>query len=373
MHYPFETPRISGTTPTTGLNRPILALIIAAALVAGCGKKDEDKKPATQVVARVNSVEITVHQVNAALARVPNVSSETAPRAKREILDRLVEQQLAVQQAIKKKLDRSPAVVQAIEVARADILARAYADDISRSQPKPTPDEVKKYYAEHPELFAQRRLYSLEEIAVEPKEGIAAGLREQLAKRRSLRDIVAWLQSQGAQFVANRGARAAEQLPMEMLSRLQAMKDGEIQVFESGGRYNVVRIAASKNEPVDEATASAPIQHYLFNRRASDAAANEMKALKAGAAIEYLGEFAGELAAAEAKAKAEAATKAKAGAQAKAKAEAEAEARAEELSKARKAAEARSRAEAEARAKAMQTKPAPLQPESVEKGIRGLN
>lgn len=355
-----------------GLNRPILALVIAAALVAGCGKKDEDKKPATQVAARVNSTEITVHQLNAALGRVPNVTSETAPRAKREILNRLVEQQLAVQQAVKKKLDRSPAVVQAIEAARADILARAYADDISRSQPKPTPDEVKKYYAEHPELFAQRRLYSLEEIAVEPKEGIAAGLREQLAKGRSMRDIAAWLQSQGAQFVPNRGARAAEQLPMEMLSRLQAMKDGEIQVFETGGRYNVVRITASKNEPVDEATASAPIQQYLFNRRASDAAANEMKALKAGAAIEYLGEFAGDVAAAETKARAEAAAKAKAEAEAKAKAQAQAEARAEELSKARKAAEARSRAEAEARAKAMQSKPAPLQSESVEKGIRGL-
>jgi EpsD family peptidyl-prolyl cis-trans isomerase len=360
------------TAKTRGLG--ILMACAALVLAGGCGKKDEAKKKesATQVAAKVNADEITVHQVNAVLARTPKLPPETAPRVKREILTRLVDQQLAAQQAIKLKLDRSPPVVQALEAARVDILARAYADSIAKAQPRPTADEVKKYYSEHPELFAQRRVYSLEEITVPGKEDLGSVLREQVAKLRSMKEIALWLQTQKIRFQPNVGARAAEQVPMEMLSVLQNMKDGEIQVFASAGGFSVVRIAASKSEPVSEEKATPAIQQFLFNRKSGEAVAAEMKALKAGAKIEYQGEFAADLAEAEAKAKAEAEAAAKARAATKAKAEAEAQARAEEATKARKAAEERTKLEAEERAKASSPKAAPLPQKTLEQGVKGL-
>src|SRR5688500_14081810 len=134
---------------------PLAALALCVAL-AGCGKSDE-KKVATQVAARVNSEEITVHQVNNVLARTPNLAPEAAARAKRQVVDRLIDQELAVQQALEKKLDRSPEVLQAMEAAKAEILARAYLRHVAQAQAKPTPEEIKKYYAEHPHLFSQRR------------------------------------------------------------------------------------------------------------------------------------------------------------------------------------------------------------------------
>ena len=347
---------------------PVLCVL---ALAAGCGKKDEAKKTATQVAAKVNADEITVHQVNAALARLPNVAPEAAPRAKRSILDRLVDQQLAVQQAISKKLDRSPQVVQALEAARAEILARAYSESISQKVPKPTPEEVKKYYAEHPELFAQRKVFNVEEIGFVAKDDVAAGVRAMVAKARSMREIGEWLNAQGVKFSANQGVRTAEQIPLEVLPRLQQVKDGEIQIIETGENRQVIRVAASRSAPVDEATASPRIQQFLFNRQFAEAMAKEMKLLKDGAKISYEGEFAGDLAAAEAKAKAEADAK-KAAAESKAKAEADAQARAEETTKARKAAEAKARLEAEAKAKAGPAKPAPLPQQTIEKGVGGL-
>lgn len=360
------------TSMTLGLGIRIACAALALAMAGGCGKKDDSKKAATQVAAKVNSDEITVHQVNAVLSRTPNLPPEDAPRAKREILTRLVDQQLALQQAVKTKLDRSPGVVQALESARADILARAYAEGITKVQPKPTADEVKKYYAEHPELFAQRRVYSLEEISARGKEDLGPALREQVAKTPSMKEIVVWLQSRKIAFTPNGGARAAEQLPMEMLSGLQKMKDGEIQVFATAGGFSVVRVAASKSEPVSEEKATPAIQQFLFNRRASEALVTEMKALKSAAKIEYLGEFATDLAEAEAKAKAEAAALAKARAAAKEKTESEAQARAEETTKARKASEERAKLEAEERAKAVPSKAAPLPQKTLEKGVGGL-
>jgi EpsD family peptidyl-prolyl cis-trans isomerase len=267
------------------------ALLVCAALVVGCGKSDEKK--ASQVAAKVNSEEITVHQVNNALARNPNVQPELAARAKREIVDRLIDQELARQRALEKKLDRSPQVVQAIEAAKSEILARAYLQQVAQAQAKPTAEEIKKYYAEHPALFAQRRLYMLEEIALAaPKDGVAQALREKVAKARSMQEIGEWLKAREVQYAVNRGGRAPEQIPLEMLPQLNKMKDGEIRVVEIGERLNVIRVVATKAAPVDEASAAPRIQQYLFNKRSNEVIAEEMKRLKGGAKIEYGGEFA---------------------------------------------------------------------------------
>src|SRR5262245_57262956 len=115
-------------------------LVFAALLLApvlGCGEKDDAKKTTrvpTQVVARVNGDEITVHQINNVLARSQNIDPELAAQAKREILERLIDQQLAKQKAIENGLDRSPNVMQALEAAKNEILARAYLEQVARRQ-----------------------------------------------------------------------------------------------------------------------------------------------------------------------------------------------------------------------------------------------
>ena len=91
-----------------GNNIISILLVPSVALgIAGCGNKDAEKpKPATQIAAKVNSGEISVHQLNYVLTRTPGagaVSPETAPKLRREVLDRLVDQELAVEKAIEKK------------------------------------------------------------------------------------------------------------------------------------------------------------------------------------------------------------------------------------------------------------------------------
>lgn len=349
----------------------VCAVLLVLGVVAGCGKKDDDKKPATQVAAKVNSDEITVHQVNNVLARTPNVAPALADQAKREILDRLIDQQLARQQAIHKNLHLSPGVQQALEAAKSEILARAYLDQVVVAQPKPTAEDTKKYYTDHPELFSRRRVFVLEEISLAAKDGLLRELRLRAATSRSLKEIADWLQSQDVKFVPNRGVRAAEQLPLDMLPKLQNAKVGEILVIEAGQNLQVIRVMAANAEPVDEATAAPRIHQFLSNRRASEAIAKEMKQLKAGAKIQYTGEFAVVDFEAEAR-RAEAKAKAQADAETKRKAEAEAEARSREATSSRLAAEAKARLEAEEKAKAAAAKTPALPQESIRKGVGAL-
>lgn len=357
-------------------------LLLLCAIASGCGNS-EDKAVTTQVAAKVNATEITVYQVNNVLAKTPNVTSAVEQRVKREILDNLIDQQLARQQAIENKLDRTPDVLKILETARTEILARAYVAHISAAQPRPTPEEIRKYYNEHPALFAQRRVYSIEEISLPAREGLAAALREQAAKARSLQDIAAWLKTRNIQFTANSGVRAAEQLPFEYLEKMQAMKDGESQVFELRGGIQVIRVVASKPAPVNEAGAAPKIQQFLLAQRSAEAVRKDMKEIKGKAKIEYVGEFAMTTAEAEAKARMQSETKAKAETEAKIKAEAEASAKAQAKTQASIEAQERADAITKARTEADQARlaaetrsssPAQKQvpKETIEKGVRGL-
>ena len=274
--------------------------LLASALVLGlvaCGDKG-DKKVATQVAAKVGSEEISVHQINQILQRA-NTNATTPDAAKamsREVLEKLIDQQLAVDQAVEAKLHRSPEVVTQIEAARREILARAYMQKLASSLPKPTAEEIKAYYKEQPALFSERRVFNLQELVV-PKTpanasaNLTAELKSQVAAGKSIEDAAAWLKSKDIQFGGGKATRPAEQIPLELLSQLHALKDGQSMVFDTPQATTVVRVVASQLAPVPEAEALPRIEQFITNRRATDAVTADLKRLRAATTVTYMGEF----------------------------------------------------------------------------------
>jgi EpsD family peptidyl-prolyl cis-trans isomerase len=281
----------------TAYNIISILLVPSVALgIAGCGSKDADKpKPATQIAAKVNSGEISVHQLNYVLTRTPGAgaaSPEMAPKIRREVLDRLVDQELAVEKAIEKKLDRSPEVLLTLENSRREILARAYVEQITAAAPKPTIEEAKKYYAENPPLFAERRIYNIQEIVL-PAAGVPTELRGMVDAGKPMEEIANWLKGRGVKFAAGSATRSAEQIPLELLPKIHPLKAGQSLILEGPQTVTVMRLAGVQSAPVSEDTALPRIQQFLGNQRAAEMAKQELKALKANAKISYMGEFAG--------------------------------------------------------------------------------
>lgn len=353
----------------------VSTLVLAAAtciIVTGCGKKD---KAATQVIASVDGEEISIHQMNTVLSKATGISPERLPQVKQDILTGLVEQQLAVNLAMSKKLDRTPEVVMAIENAKREILGRAALEQIAIAQPKPTDEEAKQYFADNPALFSQRRVFSLQEIAIRKAGKDISELRERAANAKSIEEVAGWLKEKGIEFSVNGGTRSAEQIPLEVLPKLHTFKDGQVGLIEGKDAYLVMRLVASRVQPVTEAQALPTIKVFLANQRGAEAVKREKDALKAKAKIEYFGEFAGGEAAFKAKAQADAKAAEDAKAQEKAKAQADAEAlsqqKAAEAAAAQADAEARSKARAEARAQSGATTEKPVAID-LEKGMKGL-
>ena len=267
-----------------------VAALAAAVLLAGCGDKKE--KAVSQTAVKVNRDEITVHQINFVMQQQRNLRPEQADAASKQILERLIDQQLAVQKAADMKLDRDPRVVQQLEAVRREVLARDYVEKIGEAASKPTPEEIKKYYDEKPALFSDRRIYSIQEIGIEAKPEQVPALREQLAASKNINEFVEFLKANDYKFSGNQAVRAAEQLPLNSLEAFSRMKDGQAALVPAPNGVQVVVLAGSRSQPVSEEQARPAIEQFLLNERKRKLVEEDMKAQRAAAKIEYVGKFA---------------------------------------------------------------------------------
>ncbi|MBT9589587.1 MAG: peptidyl-prolyl cis-trans isomerase, EpsD family [Thiobacillus sp.] len=276
-------------------SRKLYLPVLVAVLLIGCGdKKDSaatDDKKETQVAAKVNGTELTVHQVNFALQRVPNLNQEQSRAASLQVVRNLVDQEVIAQKALSDKLDRDPNVVQALDAARRQILAEAYMSRKLGAPAEPSDAEVSDYYDKHPDLFAKRKIYRLQEIGITaPKEKHEA-IRAQLAASKTLNDFAAWLKTENLPIKAGQGVKPAEQLPLELLPKLAQMPDGQAIVVNSPDGLLVIVLADSQTQPVTLEQAKPAIARVLQTQARQKAAKAELAALKAAARIEYMGEF----------------------------------------------------------------------------------
>lgn len=272
------------------LARALAPAVIAAALVACGGAKPEGQ--ASQTAAKVDKEEITVHQINYALSRQRGLPADQAASAGQRVLEGLIDQQLAIDKAAALKLDRDPAVVQQLDAARREVLARAYLNKVSDGAPKPTPVDVSAYYDATPGLFKDRRVYTLQEVLIDATPEQAETLKKQLDAARSVNDFVQWVKDNGYKVNAQQGVRAAEQLPLANLPRFAAMKDGETFFRADPGRVYVMALVNAKPQPVTLEQATPAIEAFLLNERKRKLLADDLAALRSAAKIEYVGTFA---------------------------------------------------------------------------------
>jgi EpsD family peptidyl-prolyl cis-trans isomerase len=276
---------------SAGTRLAALAVLAGTSVLLGaCGEKRD--KPASQAAAKVNKAEITVHQINAVLQQQRGLKPEQTDEASRRALERLIDQELAVQKAVEMKVDRDASVVQAIEAARRDIVSRAYIEKIGEGATKPRPDEIKKYYEDNPALFKERRVYQLQELAIETRAEQIEELRKRLAAAKAVNEFVEYLKSNNIKFTASQSVRGAEQLPLTALPALAKLKDGQALLNVTPRGAQVVVLAGSRVQPVDEERAGKAIEQFLLNERKRKIVADDLKALRASASIAYAGKFA---------------------------------------------------------------------------------
>ena len=278
------------------------ASVAVLMLLGGCGK--ENAGNATQIAAKVNQDEISVHQVQYALQRQPRLAAAQPETAARRVLDSLIDQQLAAQGARSEGMETEPAVVQAVEAAKREVLARAYQDRLASKASSASADEVDRYYDSRPALFSERRLYTLQEFALEASEEDQVRIRVALKGVTNVEGIGEALRKAGMRYRTRQLAHAAEDLPMGVLESVAKLSEGQSVLMQQAGSARIFMLLHAQAAPVDRNLAKAAIEAYLLGERKRELVAQGMKPLHERAQVEYQGSFAQVASAAQAAASA---------------------------------------------------------------------
>lgn len=270
-----------------------IALIVPALLLvmAGCSKHEGAAKGGSQVVAKVNGSEITVHQLNFALSKMGKMDQDQVKAASEKVLQQMVDMELLKQKSIDEKLDRDPNVLQVLEATKQQVLAQAYMQKVASKQAAPSEDEVKKFYNTHPELFSERNVYVIQEFAVKDGNEHASEIEAGINDAKSADDVAKWLKDNNYVFNANASRKAAEQLPLELAKKMNTMQAGDTLVVKSPQTLVLLFLAKVDRQPVAMDNAKTVIQQFMVNSNQQTLIKNEVASLRKEAKVEFYGDF----------------------------------------------------------------------------------
>lgn len=282
LKYPKQKVSVRSNAISRRMLCGVAALAVAVATV-GCGDKE---KKSGQALASVNGDEVTVLQLNEELQR-SNVPAAQQAAASKQILESLIDRQLLVGEAAKEKLDRDPKVVQAVERAKAMILAQVYMQKHVGTVARPTKEEIAAYYEKNPQFFAQRKVFDMRQLVLQTK-AIDADVKAAIDNAKSLDDAAAWLEAHKVVFARGQASRTTADIPPELSAKLLAMPKGQLFMVKEGERSTLIAIAEIKEAPQSLEASTGQIEQFLFNKKNKELADAEMARLRAAAKIEYL-------------------------------------------------------------------------------------
>ncbi len=146
------------------------------AMTAACDKNGA-KAPTGQVVATVNGTDITVRELNAELAQTQAPPETPRKTVESVVLARVIERKMLADAARARKLDQNPNFLLTQRKVDDGLLVQALQASIAQKVAAPTREAAEKFIAAHPELFSNRKVYTIDQIQfLRPKNLAQLGL-----------------------------------------------------------------------------------------------------------------------------------------------------------------------------------------------------
>ena len=228
---------------------PIVALFaVAALLVAGCGNKaGKDQLPKGQVVASVDGEDITVHELNAELSGMPAANAAQQDALRRAVVQRLVERRALADYARQKALDELPDFTlqqhRAEEMILVGLLQRQLAGRIAPA----SRDDADRFIAAHPALFAQRRIYDLDQLAFDRPRDV--GLLKAMQPMSALGDIERLLDANGIAHRRLGGQIDVLKADPRLVAAVSRLPAGDVFALPVGGQIVAAQVIGVRTVP----------------------------------------------------------------------------------------------------------------------------
>lgn len=257
-----------------------VAALLAATLLAGC-----DKKPGGQVVAVVDSEEITQQELRAEAEAAGLPPGQDLQSFAPAVLNRVIERNLLADYARDQGLDRGPEYVGRRRQIEQSLLATLALRKLAGAQGAPTPAEVQAFIGRNPAVFARRERLSLDQIRF-PTPADPTQVKA-LAALGSLGAIEAKLREN--RTPAARGTTTLDTGTVEsgVARQIAALPNGQIFDLSANGATFISAITGRTPAVAPQAGWTRQANAMLRRERTQKSLVEAMNKLRADAKIEY--------------------------------------------------------------------------------------
>jgi peptidyl-prolyl cis-trans isomerase C len=224
------------------------ATIALALTLSACGEKEGAALEKGQVLATVNGTDITANELNAELigAQLP-AAGEQRKAIEQQALQGLVDRTILSGIAREKALDKSPIFVSQKRRAEENLLVQLLQRDIASKISPTTPAEAKSFIESNPQLFADRKIYQLDQIQFQMPQDLSK--LKAYEPLKTMEEIALQLTRDGLQYRRAPGALDPVATAPNILSQITSKPQGEIFIIPANGALVATRIVGSKPEP----------------------------------------------------------------------------------------------------------------------------
>jgi EpsD family peptidyl-prolyl cis-trans isomerase len=249
------------------------ALFAAAALaslsvLAGCSS---DAEPTGQVVATVDGVEITQSDLNAELAGVKGRNAAEQAAIQRGALQNIINRTLLTQAAVAQDLDKSPEGAMTKRRAEQMAMIALLEKSVTAKSPAISDEEASEFVAENPLLFDQRRIFLVEQIAVNAN---SPKLLKDLEPLNTMPEVQTYLTSMKLNSQLSFGVIDALQTDPAVTKQILALAPDAVFVLPQGETVRINRIRDTQTVPVSGKDAIGVAKEILGNQRRQQQLAN---------------------------------------------------------------------------------------------------
>lgn len=248
-----------------------LIVTMATLALAGCGdksaKSDSAKAPAGQVIATVGGDEITVHELNAELRGVQLPDGEARKEVERQALQAIVNRKIVAAEAIARKVDQTPGFILQDRRQREGLLAQMLQASIAGQAGAPDREAAEAYISKHPELFAERKFYVLDQIQFPMPSAEVIKAMEPL---KSLDQIEQLLSQRNIEYRRAPASVDTLQMPRALNEAITKLPAGEVFILPSGGIVTANQIKEARPMPFIGEPAVSYAQQRIRSEQAAE-------------------------------------------------------------------------------------------------------
>ena len=273
-----------------------IAVVLSASALSACKipfvGSEAPKAPTGQVAATVGSQEITVRELRAEMGAARITDPQVVKQAQQSTLRNIVGRTVLAKAAIDQGIDKTPDFAIAKKRLVDGLLVQSLQNKIAAQAPPITREEADRFVVANPDIFAQRKVFSIDYIRM-PRPA-DPGIIKALEPLKTLEQVDAQLTQEKIPHQRGAGPLDAVGADPRMIAAIVKLPPGELFVIPTGNMLLVNLIKDTKVVPFSGPQASDYAMKLLTKQRIQEAVNRDFNAImvKAAPTVKFNKEYA---------------------------------------------------------------------------------